>query len=101
LNQTAIINCNSKCELEEIQMCMNRDDQTGLPKQLIQCPIGARITSDSCEKARCKYVFIPLRNPSPEIHLDYSYWLNIISIIFLLIIFKYFLSLCNPNIRNK
>lgn len=59
-NQTAIINCNSKCELDELQLCVNRDDQTGLPKQLIQCPLGATITSDSCQKAQCEYVLIPL-----------------------------------------
>jgi hypothetical protein len=82
-------------------MCINRDDQTGLPNQLIQCPIGARITSDSCEKARCKYVFIPLRNQYREIHLDNSLWINLISIIFLIILFKYFISFCSPKNRNK
>jgi hypothetical protein len=80
---------------------MNRDDQTGLPTQLIQCPIGARITSDSCEKARCKYVYIPLRSHPRENDLDFLFPLKIISIIFLLIILKYFLSFSNPKIQNK
>ncbi|CAF5157689.1 unnamed protein product, partial [Rotaria sp. Silwood1] len=62
LNQTAIINCNSKCELEEIAICMNRDHHTNLPKRFITCPLGARNTSDSCKKAQCEYIFIPLRN---------------------------------------
>jgi hypothetical protein len=43
---------------------MGRDGLTGLPNKLIPCPAGARNTSDSCQKSRCAYVSIPLRNRS-------------------------------------
>jgi len=69
---------------------MDRDIDTGLPNQLIQCPPGARYASDSCKKARCEYVFIPLRNPIQQINGDNSIYINLLFIIFLLILFKYF-----------
>ncbi|CAF1330825.1 unnamed protein product [Rotaria sp. Silwood1] len=94
LNQTAIINCNSKCELEEIAICMNRDHHTNLPKRFITCPLGARNTSDSCKKAQCEYIFIPLRNQyrqksSINIYYFPVTWTILLYIIFLLILFKY------------
>ncbi|CAF1055418.1 unnamed protein product [Rotaria sordida] len=93
LNQTAIINCNSKCELEEVWMCMHRDRHTGLPNRFVTCPPGARNTSDSCKKAQCEYVFIPLRNQYRQISTDNYYfpplWTTLLSIIFLLILLKY------------
>jgi hypothetical protein len=82
-------------------MCMNRDDQTGLPNKLIPCPSGARNASDSCKKFRCKYVFIPLRNPIREIYSYNSIWRNLFSIIFLLILLKYFLVFYKPKILKK
>jgi len=92
LNQTAIINCNSKCELEEVWMCMGRDHRTGLPNKLISCPLGARNTSDSCKKARCEYVFVPLRNKLQTIHTGDDYfstiWTKFLLIILILILFK-------------
>jgi hypothetical protein len=70
---------------------MDRDIDTGLPNQLIPCPPGARYASDSCKKSRCEYVFIPLRNPNRQINVDHSIYINLLCIIFLLILFKYFL----------
>ncbi len=76
-------------------MCMNRDNQSGLPIELIKCPTGAREASDSCKKARCEYVFIPLRNQNREIHSsDYHFLQTILSIIFLLILLKYIVFFC-------
>jgi len=40
---------------------MNRDEQTSLPTRFISCPLGARKTSNSCEKYHCEYVSIPIR----------------------------------------
>jgi hypothetical protein len=82
-------------------MCMNRDDHTGLPNQLIPCPLGARYASDSCKKARCEYVFIPLRNPNRQIHTDNLIWINLFIIILVLILLKSFLFFCNPKITTK
>jgi hypothetical protein len=82
-------------------MCMDRDDYTGLPNQLIACPAGARYASDSCQKARCEYVFIPLRNPSKQIPSSNSIWINILCIIFLLIFLKYFLVFYSSKIIKK
>ncbi|CAF3653075.1 unnamed protein product [Adineta steineri] len=100
-NQTAIINCNSKCELEEIWMCMNRDDDSGLPNRLITCPPGARNASDSCRKARCEYVFIPLRNHVGVNHTgDYyfsSILRNLLCFIFILILLKFLVSFCTSG----
>ncbi|UJR14731.1 hypothetical protein I4U23_001723 [Adineta vaga] len=98
LNQTAIINCNSKCELEEVWMCVHRDDDSGIPDRLISCPLGARNVSDSCRHARCEYVFIPLRNQTRQIILDDNNFpsisIQILLFIFLLILLKYILVLC-------
>ena len=99
LNQTTIINCNSKCELEEVWMCMGRDRRTGLPNKLMPCPLGARNTSDSCKKARCEYVFIPLRNRSQLNHNtgdDYiqKIWTKFVYLILLLILLKLVLFFC-------
>jgi len=94
LNQTAIINCNSRCELEEVWMCMSREHRTGLPNKLIPCPSGARNTSDTCKKARCEYVFIPLRNKIQIIntgdndHNLSTIWTKFILIILILMILK-------------
>ncbi|CAF3518559.1 unnamed protein product [Rotaria socialis] len=92
LNQTSIINCNSKCELEELQICIDRDQNTGLPNKLIPCPLGARNTSDSCRKARCEYVSIPLRNRLELniINQDYvpKIWTILIRVIFVLLVLK-------------
>jgi hypothetical protein len=75
---------------------MDRDDQSGLPKQLIQCPTGARITSDSCKKARCEYVFIPLRDENKQIHPSENHFLaNLLLIIFVLIVLKYLVFFCS------
>ncbi|CAF1384808.1 unnamed protein product [Adineta ricciae] len=97
LNQTAIINCNSKCELEEVWMCMDRDETTGLPTRLIPCPSGARNTSDSCKKARCEYVFVPLRNQSQRILSDDNHTSSnftlFLFIILIIILLKYVLFL--------
>jgi hypothetical protein len=71
-------------------MCIDRDVGTGLPNQLITCPLGARYASDSCKKARCEYVFIPLRNSIRQINGDNSIYINLLFIILLLILFKYF-----------
>jgi len=65
-NQTATISCTNKCELDEIAFCISRDNQTGLPGQSIPCPIGAQTSSDTCQKARCEYVYIPARSPSKD-----------------------------------
>ena len=99
LNQTSIINCNSKCELEEVWMCIDRDGDTGLPNKLISCPLGARMTSNSCQKAQCEYVVVPLRNKF--IQLDDSYyfyiqtiWRKFILIIVMFIFFKFILVFC-------
>ncbi|CAF4327061.1 unnamed protein product, partial [Rotaria magnacalcarata] len=98
LNQTAIINCNSKCELDEIQLCMHRDHHTGLPTRFVACPPGARNNSDSCKKAHCEYVLIPLSKEHRQIHTDDydfpSIWTILLSIIVLLILIKYLVLLC-------
>ncbi len=95
LNQTSIINCNSKCELEELWMCMGRDHRTGLPNKLITCPLGARNTSDSCKKARCEYVFIPLRNRSQINNTGDDYiqrqWKKFLVIILIFMFIKFLL----------
>lgn len=41
---------------------MGRDRRTGLPSKLIGCPSGARNTSDSCRKAHCEFVYLPVRD---------------------------------------
>jgi len=98
LNQTSIINCNSKCELEEIWICMGRDRRTGLPNKLISCPLGARNTSDSCKKSRCEYVYIPLRNKSQIINTGDDYteklWTKFIFLILILMFIKFALFFC-------
>ncbi|CAF2098977.1 unnamed protein product [Rotaria magnacalcarata] len=92
LNQTSIINCNSKCELEELWICIDRDQNTGLPNKLIPCPLGARNTSDSCRKARCEYVSIPRRNRLELniINEDYipKIWTILIRVIFVFLVLK-------------
>ncbi|CAF4195552.1 unnamed protein product, partial [Rotaria sp. Silwood2] len=97
-NQTAIISCNSKCELEEIGICINRDDHTGLPNNFITCPLGARNASDSCKEDRCEYIFIPLRNKLQSNNIDEDFnqiiWTKLIRIIFILIFFKVILIFC-------
>ena len=60
-NQTAIVSCNSKCELEEFWICFARDNLTGYPTHPIPCPFGARNTSDSCLKSHCEFLSIPIR----------------------------------------
>ena len=97
MNQTAIINCNSKCELEEVWMCVNRNEQTGLPTELIPCPLGARNTSDSCRKARCEYVYIPLRTQDKDISL----WINFFLIIFVVLLLNSFLVFYQPKMNNN
>lgn len=71
---------------------MGRDYQTGLPNKLISCPLGARLQSDSCKKARCEYVFVPLRNKSQinNTRDDYiqTIWAKFVLIILLLIFLK-------------
>lgn len=84
---------------------MGRDDQTGLPNQLIPCPLGARNASDSCKKSRCEYVIIPLSIspilPTTQIDLYNSIWINIFCLIFLVIILKYLTYFFKPNIIKK
>ena len=98
-NQTSIINCNSKCELEEVWMCIERNNDTGLPNQLISCPLGARMTSNSCQKAQCEYVFVPLRNKfiqsneNDYFHIQ-TIWRHFILIIFMFIFLKFILVFC-------
>ncbi|CAF1117577.1 unnamed protein product [Rotaria sordida] len=98
LNQTAIINCNSKCELEEIWICINRNHHTGLPNESISCPLGARNTSDSCKKARCEYVFIPLRNKLQSNNTGENstqiIWIKFILIIFIFTLLKLVFFFC-------
>jgi hypothetical protein len=79
---------------------MGRDHRTGLPNKLITCPLGARNTSDSCKKARCEYVFIPLRNKSPINNNtgddDYIqiFWTKFLLIILILIFIKLVVFFC-------
>lgn len=84
---------------------MSRDDQTGLPNQLIPCPAGARNASNSCKKARCEYVLIPLSKPTTtttrQIYIDNSIWINLFSFIFLLILIKYLIYFYQPKIIKK
>ncbi|UJR32000.1 hypothetical protein I4U23_019470 [Adineta vaga] len=99
LNQTAIINCNNRCELEEVWMCMSRQYHTGLPNQLIPCPLGAFHTSDSCQKSRCEYVYIPLRKKSPfpkDIDTDFipTLWTKLVFIILILMFVKLLVVFC-------
>ncbi len=79
-------------------MCMGRDRRTGLPNKLIPCPLGARNTSDSCQKSRCAYVSIPLRNHSEKNHTgnDYlsKFWSKILFLILILIFLKLVLVCC-------
>lgn len=95
LNQTAIINCNSRCELEEVWMCMARDVNTGLPNGFMPCPAGARNASDSCRKSHCEYVVVPVRNqnrPNELADLSSSYrWANFVYVILAVLVFKYVL----------
>jgi hypothetical protein len=74
---------------------MSRDHRTGLPNKLIPCPLGARNTSDSCKKARCEYVFIPLRDKSPINNTDNDYiqtlWRKFLFVILILILIKFLL----------
>jgi hypothetical protein len=77
---------------------MGRDHRTGLPNKLIPCPLGARITSDSCKKSRCEYVFIPLRDKSQSTIItgdDYieKIWTKLFHIILILILIKLILFL--------
>ncbi|CAF3682882.1 unnamed protein product [Rotaria sp. Silwood1] len=89
-NQTAIIICNSKCELEEIELCINRDYYTGLPNQLITCPLGARNASDTCKDIRCEYIFIPLRNKI-QLNSNQIIWKKFILFIFIFLFFFKFI----------
>lgn len=84
---------------------MGRDDQTGLPNQPIPCPLGARHTSDSCEKAHCAYVSIPLHHrisfsipprPLPTGYDNYlsTIWQKLLYLTLIIIFLKYFLILC-------
>jgi hypothetical protein len=77
---------------------MGRNHHTGLPNKLIPCPLGARITSDSCKKARCEYVFIPLRNKSQINNTGDDYiqtiWTKFVIIILILIFLKLVLFFC-------
>ncbi|CAF1366565.1 unnamed protein product [Didymodactylos carnosus] len=59
-NNTVIVNCKPNCNLDELWLCFYRDHTTGLPTHPVQCPPGARNQSDTCKKARCEYVYIPL-----------------------------------------
>lgn len=86
---------------------MGRDERTGLPNQPIPCPLGARHTSDSCEKAHCAYVSIPLHHrisfSFPPVHLptgaddDYfsTIWGKLLFLTLVVICLKYFLVLCS------
>jgi hypothetical protein len=73
-------------------MCVSRDHRTGLPNKPVPCPLGARNTSDTCKKARCEYVFIPLRTRLQTITTGEDYfstiWTKFLLVIFLLILLK-------------
>jgi len=79
---------------------MGRDHRTGLPDKLIPCPLGARHTSDSCQKSRCEYVSIPLRTKSRFITTntgdDYlqKLWTKCFFLILLLMLLKLILFFC-------
>lgn len=73
---------------------MHRNHHTGLPDRFIPCPFGARNTSDSCQKAKCVYVSIPIDAIYSNNVWIPSVWTTLLSIIFLLILIKYLLILC-------
>jgi hypothetical protein len=80
-------------------MCMGRDHRTGLPNKLMPCPLGARHTSDSCQKSRCEYVYIPLRNKTQfntntGDDIIQKIWTNFLLLILLLILLKFLLFFC-------
>lgn len=101
LNQTAIVSCNSKCELEELWLCLGRDDQTGYPTAPIPCPFGARNTSDSCRKARCEYVSLPIRTPTDRIEIKSYDDHFLLLAIFLFIALKLILWSLTPFDKTK
>lgn len=99
-NRTAIVNCNEKCELEELWLCVERISATGLPGGLIECPSGARNVSDSCRKYRCEYVFIPPRNQSVSIDsLNDNPENYLLTILFYAIVLK-FIFVCFASIHS-
>ena len=81
---------------------MGRDQRTGLPNAPIPCPLGARHTSDSCEKARCAYVSIPLHHrkisslsqPTANDYLS-TIVSKLLCLTLLVIFLKYFLLLAS------